>query len=81
MLLSGSAPLSKDTIEFLKICFSCSFQEGYGLTETLATSVTLPEDKIAGTVGGTTLNVELKLVDVPDMNYYSTDQKEGVTYP
>lgn len=81
MLLSGSAPLSKDTIEFLKICFSCSFQEGYGLTETLATSVTLPEDKIAGTVGGTTLNVELKLIDVPDMNYYSTDQKEGVSYP
>jgi len=51
------------------------------LTETLATSITLPEDKMAGTVGGTTLNVELKLVDVPDMNYFSTDMKDGVNYP
>lgn len=24
-MISGSAPLSKDTIAFLKICFSCSF--------------------------------------------------------
>ncbi len=80
-MISGSAPLSKDSIAFLKICFSCPFQEGYGLTETLATSITYPEDKAAGTVGGTTMNVELKLVDVPDMNYYSTDKRDEVSYP
>lgn len=51
------------------------------MTETLATSITLPEDKVAGTVGGTTLNVELKLVDVPDMNYFSSDMRDGVNYP
>ncbi len=53
MLISGSAPLSKDTIDFLKICFSAPFSEGYGLTETLYTSSTWPADKRAGIVGGT----------------------------
>jgi len=82
LLISGSAPLSKDTISFLKMCFSCPFSEGYGLTETLFTSQTWPEDKKAGIVGGTTYCVNLMLQDVPDMKYFVNPQshKEKVDY-
>jgi long-chain acyl-CoA synthetase len=41
-LVSGSAPLSKETISFLKIAFCCPLYEGYGLTETLVTATTRP---------------------------------------
>ena len=80
-LVSGSAPLSKDTINFLKVAFCCPMIEGYGLTETLITACTRPEDKMAGIVGGVTVCNELKLVDIPDMDYHSTDKKDGESYP
>ena len=34
MLLSGGAPLSADTQQFMNICFCCPIGQGYGLTET-----------------------------------------------
>jgi long-chain acyl-CoA synthetase len=56
--------------------------EGYGQTElTGATSVTFPEDKETGHVGGVTPCFLMKLQDVPDMSYFSTDEKDGVLYP
>ena len=33
-MLSGGAPLSSDTQEFMNICFCCPVGQGYGLTET-----------------------------------------------
>ena len=35
-ILSGGAPLSADTQEFMNVCFSCPVMQGYGLTETCA---------------------------------------------
>ncbi len=37
-LVTGSAPLSKDIIDFLKIATGCPFYEGYGLTEAVGVS-------------------------------------------
>ena len=34
MMLSGGAPLSADTQQFMNICFCCPIGQGYGLTET-----------------------------------------------
>ena len=36
MMLSGGAPLSAETEEFMNICFCCPVGQGYGLTETCA---------------------------------------------
>ena len=35
-ILSGGAPLSADTQEFMNVCFCCPVMQGYGLTQTCA---------------------------------------------
>lgn len=76
-MLSGSAPLSLPVKQFLKIAFSCPFMEGYGQTEgTGAEFVTDFYEKRLDIVGGPLPMNEFKLVDVPDMKYFSTDVDE-----
>ena len=78
MMITGSAPIAKEVISFLKIAFSCPIYEGYGQTETAGGScVTFSEDGEAGHVGGVLPQHELKLVDVPEMDYKSTDVDEN----
>nr|GEV36131.1 long chain acyl-CoA synthetase 7, peroxisomal [Tanacetum cinerariifolium] len=72
---SGASPLSPDIMDFLKICFGCSVIEGYGMTETSCV-ITIMEDgdNLTGHVGSPNPACEVKLVDVPEMNYTSDDQ-------
>jgi len=73
--VSGSAPLSASTANFLKICFSDVVAEGYGLTETSAAGTgTDQDDSTYGQVGSVGATVEMKLVDVEDMNYTLDDE-------
>ncbi|GAM20428.1 hypothetical protein SAMD00019534_036030 [Acytostelium subglobosum LB1] len=73
VILSGSAPLSADTEIFLRVCFSCVVVQGYGLTETCGgTAVKLLQDSSVGSLGPPFVSVEAKLVDVPELNYYTT---------
>jgi len=75
LMITGSAPISKDVLKFLRIAFSCLVYEGYGQTETCAgATLTLNSDLIPGHVGVPLPCIEIKLVDVPDMNYYATDE-------
>lgn len=53
MMITGSAPISSDVLDFLKVCFSCPIVEGYGLTETMGSStMTYLNDPHSGHVGG-----------------------------
>ena len=76
-MLTGSAPISDSVLKFLKICFGVPLLEAYGQTEGTALEFsTVQNDPIGGHVGGPALNIEFKLVDVPEMNYFSTDLDE-----
>ncbi|GJJ70330.1 long-chain acyl-CoA synthetase [Entomortierella parvispora] len=75
VLLTGSAPIAKEVLNFLRVCFGCSVLEGYGSTEGLATAtVTMADEYIPGHVGCPRAGCEIRLVDVPAMNYFSTDK-------
>jgi long-chain acyl-CoA synthetase len=77
ILLSGSAPLAVPVRKYLKACFAAPFLEGYGQTEGIgAEFVTHPDDPRVDTVGGPIPMNEFKLIDVPEMNYFSTDKDE-----
>lgn len=74
LMTSGSAPISADTLDFLKICFSCDILEGYGMTETAAScSVQFEGDPMTGIVGGPTQGMKIKLRDIPEMGYLHTN--------
>lgn len=74
IMITGSAPISAEVLDFLKICFSAPLCEGYGMTETCAGScITFLNDPETGIVGGPLQNVKIRLRDLPEMGYMSTD--------
>ena len=74
-MITGSAPIDKQVLDFLKICFSCPILEGYGLSETTsAGSLTHQDDPVTGHVGGPTECLKVRLKDIPEMEYLSTDK-------
>lgn len=80
-ILTGSAPVSPDTLEFIRVCFGCEVYEGYGQTETCAaSSLTIINDWSVGHVGVPTPCNEFSLLSVPEMGYYSSlDEVEAGT--
>jgi len=74
MMVTGSAPISADVLKFLKIAFCAPIHEGYGQTESSAAScLTSGLDPEAGHVGGPLSCIRIRLKDIPEMNYLSTD--------
>jgi len=73
---SGSAPISPEALDFLKIAFACDVIEGYGMTENCATCTrSWNNDPTAtGTVGPPQPGVDIKLVDVPAMGYHADNK-------
>eukprot|EP01017_Pseudomicrothorax_dubius_P011068 TRINITY_DN1407_c0_g1_i4.p1 TRINITY_DN1407_c0_g1~~TRINITY_DN1407_c0_g1_i4.p1 ORF type:complete len:282 (+),score=103.74 TRINITY_DN1407_c0_g1_i4:62-847(+) len=59
------------------MCIRDRFYEAYGQTESAGASfATLTEDAMATSVGGPLVNTEFKLIDIPEMNYLSSDKDE-----
>lgn len=73
-ILSGSAPLRAEVQNFLSVVFDCPIFQGYGLTETAAAAtIQIPEDRSTSHIGCPLACNEIKLVDVPDLNYLSSN--------
>ena len=73
-MLIGSAPMDSYILNFLRCVLSCEIVEGYGQTEDAAgILLTKTYDPVAGHLGGPGYSTELKLVDVPELEYKSTD--------
>jgi len=82
-LISGGAPLSATTQQFIQAIF-CPVAQGYGATETCAGSTVqqifahdgMEADNSVGRVGAIQPCTEIKLRSVPEMNYLVTDQEK-----
>ncbi|KZT68547.1 acetyl-CoA synthetase-like protein [Daedalea quercina L-15889] len=73
LALSGGAALSVETQEFLSLAL-VKMVPGYGLTETCGmTTIFPPEYSKVGEVGLPVPSMEIKLKDVPEANYLSTN--------
>ncbi|RKP12654.1 hypothetical protein BJ684DRAFT_20819 [Piptocephalis cylindrospora] len=74
IFISGSAPLSTQVVDFLQIAFCAPLHEGYGQTENAGSaSFTVKGESRSGHVGAINLASEIKLVDLPELSYLSTD--------
>jgi long-chain acyl-CoA synthetase len=77
IMLSGGAPLSPETQEFMNIVFCLPIGQGYGATETCgAGTITHLHDVTVNTVGPPVACCHIRLVDVPEMGYCHTDRDE-----
>jgi long-chain acyl-CoA synthetase len=73
-MVTGSAPIDPSLQQFLRVVFANTLAQGYGLTETYAIACAqLEGDLTSGNCGAVGAAAELCLMDVPSMEYYSTD--------
>ena len=77
LIVTGAAPLHPDVQNRLKVTFCCPVVQGYGQTESSgAMTIGFTTDNSSGHVGGPLRNCEIKLVDVPELNYLTTNKNE-----
>lgn len=73
-IITGSAPLDSKVMQFMRCATGAYVLEGYGQTESSAVlSLQLPGEFEPGQVGGPLSCCKVKLVDVPEMDYYAKD--------
>ncbi len=76
-ILVASAPIDAEVLDFFKVVLSVPIVEVYGMTEEHgALTYTSLQDCYSGHVGGPITCMEMKLVDVPELNYYTTDKNK-----
>ena len=83
-MLVGSAPMDPYLMNFLQCALSCKIVEGYGQTEDCAgVLISSQYDRVCQHIGGPGWNGEIKLVDVPELDYRSTDvdPQTGISHP
>jgi long-chain acyl-CoA synthetase len=74
LIVSGAAPLSPTILEFLKRVCGAYVVEGYGQTECCGiTACQMLGDSTTGNIGVPLNCSMIKLVDVPDMQYFAKD--------
>lgn len=82
LIFVGGAPVSAEVQEMCRVWLSCSIVQGYGQTETSGPVIAQQDyDTVPGSIGAPMPQTEAKIVDVPEMNYYSTDKTDGLDTP
>ncbi len=82
VFITGSAPLTKDLAEDIKIFFSVPIIEGYGMTEsTAAITIGRIDDLNNTSTGGCIRTTIFKLADVTEMNYSSQTKLDDQPSP
>ncbi|CAD5227713.1 unnamed protein product [Bursaphelenchus xylophilus] len=75
LMITGSAPLAENVLNFCRCAFGAFVVEGYGQTECVAcATITVEGDAVPGHVGVPSPCCAIKLVDVPELGYHSKDQ-------
>lgn len=78
VMISGAAPLPLHVHEFLVAACGCHVLQGYGMTENCANAtLEMLGDNRAGHVGPPMPTVQVKLEDVPEMNYTTAENNSG----
>lgn len=73
-MVTASAPIAQDVLDFLRVTTCSPILEGYGQTESTGGSyLTKCSDSSGGHVGGPMPGVEFKVQAVPDMEYTIQD--------
>lgn len=81
LMISGGAPASPEVLIFMRMVFGVTVIEAYGQTEcTAAATVTIAGDNEAGHVGPPIPCCMVKLVDVPEKDYYAKDGEGEVCF-
>eukprot|EP00092_Neocalanus_flemingeri_P033660 GFUD01036591.1.p1 GENE.GFUD01036591.1~~GFUD01036591.1.p1 ORF type:complete len:712 (-),score=115.95 GFUD01036591.1:595-2730(-) len=75
LMLSGGAPLSPETHEYIRITFGLPLVQGYGLTESCACACIMDNDDNSTGGSGTPLQgVQIKLINWQEGGYHVTDK-------
>ncbi|XP_077865938.1 long-chain-fatty-acid--CoA ligase 5-like [Saccoglossus kowalevskii] len=81
VMFNGAAPLSSETMMFLRVVFGCHVINGYGQTESgIAATLTMPGDHNTDHVGSPMPCNMIKLVDVPEMEYYAENNQGEICF-
>ncbi|NXW32317.1 ACSL5 ligase, partial [Phaetusa simplex] len=79
IMVTGAAPISPSVLTFLRAALGCQIFEAYGQTECSAgCTFTMPGDCTTGHVGAPLACNIIKLDDVEEMNYYSSNNEGEV---
>jgi len=82
LIFVGGAPIAPDVLQMSRIWLACKIVQGYGQTETTGPILGQRADDIYPcSIGSTIPNAEGKLIDIPEMNYFSTDTTDGKPTP
>lgn len=77
-IATGSAPIKREVLDFLKITIGVNICEGYGLTEnTAGCSATVHDTNQSGHVGFLDKCCLLRLKDYPDLGYTSDETEDN----
>lgn len=77
VMVTGSAPITREVLHFFRIALDIPIIEAYGQTESTGSATsTHGADLTCGVVGSPVAAVEIKLIDVPGTNYRS-DNNQG----